>query len=110
MVIDPLDYSLPEQIELFKGAGIIVTSASSAYTNMLFASQDIDVVIVMPRLFWGMLSADLATACGHTLTTILGEFVAGNNNVSDPHHPYSADPELLRAHLDGLLARQAKDS
>lgn len=109
-VIDPLDYSLPEQIELFKGAGIIVTSASSAYTNMLFASQDIDVVIVMPRLFWGMLSADLATACGHTLTTILGEFVAGNNNVSDPHHPYSADPELLRAHLDGLLARQAKDS
>ena len=104
-ILDPIDYSLEEQIALFSRAGTIVTSDSSGDTNMIYAPPGAEVVIVIPGRFCGMLMADVAIACGHTMSVIIGEFLAGDRNVDHSHGPYRADPEMLRNLLDTLERR-----
>lgn len=104
-ILDPIDYSLDEQIALFSKAGTIVTSDSSGDTNMIYAPPGAEVVIIIPGRFCGMLMADVAIACGHTMSVIIGEFLAGDRNVDHSHGPYRADPEMLRNLLDTLERR-----
>ncbi|MBD8876660.1 glycosyltransferase family 61 protein [Roseibium polysiphoniae] len=104
-IVDPLDYSLEEQIRMFSNARTIVSSGSSAITNMLYANAGAEIVVIGPRLFWGMLFPDLATACGHNFSVVFGEFIAGNENTSHPHNPYVAEPKALEVLLDQHLDR-----
>ena len=99
-VIDPLDYSIKEQIHIFRNAGVIVSSASSAVTNMTYSAPGLEIVMIMPKLYFGMSSADLAASCGHTMSFVFGDFLAGEKQVSEPHNPYAADPEMLSRLLD----------
>lgn len=101
-ILDPLDYSLEEQIGLFSKAGIIVTSDSSGDTNMLYAPPGAEVILIIPGRFCGMLMADVAISCGHTVSVVIGEFLAGDRNVDHTSGPYKADPKLLADLLDSL--------
>jgi|GEM_PF-2617785 len=101
-VIDPMDYSIDEQIALFSKAGTIVTSDSSGDTNMIYAPPGAEVIIIIPGRFCGMLMADVAIACGHTMSVLIGEFLAGDRNVDHSHGPYRADPKLLSDLLDRI--------
>lgn len=92
-VIDPLDYTLSEQIELFSQARTLISSGSSSITNMLFAGSGAEIVILGPRLFWGMLFPDMAAACGHNFSVVFGDFIAGNNYTAGPHNLYASDAE-----------------
>ncbi|MCH9809556.1 MAG: glycosyltransferase 61 family protein [Alphaproteobacteria bacterium] len=101
-VIDPLDYSIDEQIALFRKAGTIVTSDSSADTNMLYAPPGAEVIIVIPGRFAGMLMIDVAVSLGHTMSVVIGEFLADSADVDHSSGPYRADPALLAGLLDRI--------
>jgi capsular polysaccharide biosynthesis protein len=99
-IVDPLDHSLEEQMRLFSRARTIVSSGSSAYANMLYAPSGTRIILIAPSLFWGMLSTDLATACGHDFSVLFGEFLAGEQHTANPHRPYTADPVAFQKLLD----------
>lgn len=102
-IVDPLDYTIQEQIKLFQNAGVIATGASSAFTNMLYAISGAKVVIISPKMFWGMLCTDLACSCGHSISYIFGEYLARAKEISHPHNPYTANPSMFQSLLDDVL-------
>ncbi|ABV37605.1 hypothetical protein Ssed_3001 [Shewanella sediminis HAW-EB3] len=99
-VIDPLDYTLPEQMQLFSNARTLISSGSSSITNMLFAGPETEIIILGPRLFWGMLFPDMAAACGHNFSVVFGDFIAGNNHTKNPHNLYVSDVKSFTTLLD----------
>lgn len=72
--VRPETLSVREQVELFSQARSIVGSSGAAFTNMLFAPPGAQVVVLQNQHLvagGGDLYFDaLATACGHTATTI----------------------------------------
>lgn len=102
-IIDPLEYPIEGQIELFQNARLIVTSSSSAETNMLYSISGAEIISIVPKLFWGMLSADCATCCGHNMSFIFGDYISDQKFISHPHNPYVANPAMLTKLLDEVI-------
>lgn len=104
-VIDPLEYSIEDQIALFADAGVIVTGDSSADTNMIHAPPGAEVVIIVPGRFMGMLMIDVAVSAGHTMSVVVGEYLADERQIDTSHEqPYRADPGRLEVLLDRILS------
>ncbi|MCP3680758.1 MAG: glycosyltransferase family 61 protein [Gammaproteobacteria bacterium] len=97
VIVEPEKLSFLQQVQLVSNAKIIVGSAGSAFTNILFASQNTEIFILIGKCptirywYWH----NIACASGTTVNYILGEIVAKKRRGSGVHADFTVNLEYV---------------
>ena len=89
--------SLPDEVELFRGASLVVGPHGAGLTNFVFAGSDARVVELASTTYWDSLFAQIASVKGQQYALIRGPATRVRFGVPASQHDFEIDvPTLLR--------------
>lgn len=101
-LFEPQKYSLREQISLVSSAEILVGNVGAAFTNMVFAPSDCQVIGLQNETANPEMLDKIARVLGQRFTVIRGRSIPNTGNQIHSH--FHMDPEYLMEQIRQLMA------
>lgn len=95
-VVNPLEFSLAEQQDLFAGAATLCGPTGAALTNCVFMPPDGELICLSPRQTCRTYYPGMTLGSKQRFTWVLGSFSPDTDGArSFPHLPYYVSPDVL---------------